>query len=543
MIRKRLTSLIITLTMVFSFLIPITTVFALTPDEIIEREAPNGVITFSSLRPKDYKEAEFMALSDWYFRDSADSYGNYKVGFEWKLIGQDDEGEYLYSLDEGIITVYDDTNGYDVKKTKNVKVNYLEGNKKVLAEVKESMKVFDKIIIEEDDYVRNGYRINDLALINFYYYNKKEDVERDNKLGSIIKYSPGFIKDTEGKNFKYTIDCRAGDGTSLELWEICFGGLAVYHDNIAYAMHDIGEVEEHTVFVDNSVEDTPEATIKAIKDRVKKYIGVDIEIKYQGTIDELRQKVYNDAVLEFNEALSNGIHYGSDTTTADSFAQDAVDHLFYDDIRKESETDGRYYKTTLNGTDIYFLVVRTDISKVEIPSFLGKDILTDISVSAGTTSIPLDTSVSAKELTDGDEYNKIKKALGNNANFKTYDIKLFSDNSNSYITKLNDDEFEVRMPIPEGFKGKQVKVYYVDSKGNIEDHIAKVDGEYLVFKTNHFSAYSIVNLDQNEEVVEEIKDDIKNPQTYDGLMNWIVLSIISAIGIVGIITYRKKQNI
>ena len=40
---------------------------------------------------------------------------------------------------------------------------------------------------------------------------------------------------------------------------------------------------------------------------------------------------------------------------------------------------------------------------------------------------------------------------------------MFSDNSNSYITKLNDDEFEVRMPIPEGFKGKQVKVYYVDS--------------------------------------------------------------------------------
>ena len=47
----------------------------------------------------------------------------------------------------------------------------------------------------------------------------------------------------------------------------------------------------------------------------------------------------------------------------------------------------------------------------------------------------------------------------------------------------------VRIPIPDGSSGSELKVYYRDENGKLTDMKAVVSGNYIVFVTNHFSEY------------------------------------------------------
>lgn len=45
---------------------------------------------------------------------------------------------------------------------------------------------------------------------------------------------------------------------------------------------------------------------------------------------------------------------------------------------------------------------------------------------------------------------------------KTYDIELYSPSLQEKITQLDDGNFQVRIPIPDEFKDKDLVVYYID---------------------------------------------------------------------------------
>ena len=51
-----------------------------------------------------------------------------------------------------------------------------------------------------------------------------------------------------------------------------------------------------------------------------------------------------------------------------------------------------------------------------------------------------------------------------------FDLNLYSDSLGKYITKLDDGKFEVRIPVPDNFKGKNLTVYYVDENGILHMH-------------------------------------------------------------------------
>ena len=57
--------------------------------------------------------------------------------------------------------------------------------------------------------------------------------------------------------------------------------------------------------------------------------------------------------------------------------------------------------------------------------------------------------------------------------------------------ELEDGSFEVRIPLSEKLKGKDLVAYYVDNNGNKEEHEVTIKDGYAVFNTNHFSTYTL----------------------------------------------------
>lgn len=57
--------------------------------------------------------------------------------------------------------------------------------------------------------------------------------------------------------------------------------------------------------------------------------------------------------------------------------------------------------------------------------------------------------------------------------------------------ELEDGSFEVRIPLSEKLKGKDLVSYYVDDNGNKEEHEVTIKEGYAVFNTNHFSTYTL----------------------------------------------------
>ncbi len=118
-------------------------------------------------------------------------------------------------------------------------------------------------------------------------------------------------------------------------------------------------------------------------------------------------------------------------------------------------------------------------------------------------------------------------------------MSYFDKNLNKRVVttvKINDTKMKIRIALPEDLKGysKYEVVYILD--GEIKETIeAKVENGYIVFETSHLSHYGIVAIEENNNIV--------NPKTNDDIVMYFISSIISLVGVTGVlIYYRKKQN-
>ena len=168
------------------------------------------------------------------------------------------------------------------------------------------------------------------------------------------------------------------------------------------------------------------------------------------------------------------------------------------------------------------------------PSYKTSDIKTNITITSTDNTLPLDTLIQVKELTSGEEYDKIIKIL-NTTNNDMFDLKLFSNSTNKYITKLNDGSFEVRIPIKDELKDKDLVVFYVNDNGEKEEYEVKVENGEAVFNTNHFSIYTLA---ERTSTIQEIE----NPQTGDKIITYILIGFISMIALIGCTLYLKKNH-
>ena len=79
-------------------------------------------------------------------------------------------------------------------------------------------------------------------------------------------------------------------------------------------------------------------------------------------------------------------------------------------------------------------------------------------------------------------------------------------------------------------KNLNLKAYYIKDNGEIEQHDVIVEGNYLVFETNHFSTYIIGG------------NAIKNPATSDSFVKLSIAFFISLFGLITTFIYVKKVD-
>lgn len=368
--------------------------------------------------------------------------------------------------------------------------------------------VYDEKIEEEIDNLTKElgskaiFKLKDFELINLWLNG-----------GSSINYSDEYKKIVAYKNFY--LDIRAGSDDSLTTES--FGiGYYTYDGTLYKAINELGTKGYNILYVDSNVSN--DKLLETIQNRIDNYIGKGKMTIYASDYDV--DTYYNEKKSELNQ------YYEPEN----EFYKEEMKEL---EELKNTSSDGKIYVAKIDNNE-YRFVIGKNTEKMYTPKLITSDFKTNITISTDkTNTIPLDTMINIKELTSGEEYNKILKIL-NITNNEMFDISLFSNSIKDYITKLKDGSFEVKIPITEKFKDKELVVYYVDDEGKITDYPVTIEDEYAIFNTNHFSIYTLAE----KTIIEE-----KNPNTGDNILVYIVLGGVALLGIITCaVVYLKKKK-
>lgn len=369
---------------------------------------------------------------------------------------------------------------------------------------------------------RPWFNVSDLELVNYWTYRNP-----DSEIDSLANYS-GELKSILGNsNFLYTIEVRGGSDDVFYTERIGSAKL-IHNGKVYFATTMIGARAEHAIYVSESTADTKDALIAAAQKRIDDYIGENV-VKITAA-DETVTEYYEKELANYDIELAIAQRELAEAQ-AMLDAEMAKDPLLWDyDIISqcqfkimECENEIQYipqYKQGFfdifqEGGDLHFLkdaagdfffnvevigtgetykfVIIKDDTKLTVPSYSTVDLNTNVSVSTGSTSVPLDTIIEVNKLTEGTDYDRIIEILDIEEN-ETFDIKLHSGSLDEYVTKLENGKFEVKIPVPEKFKGKKnLIIYYVDKNNTPIPYTVTIDEEenYVSFLTDHFSIYTL----------------------------------------------------
>lgn len=420
-----------------------------------------------------------------------------------------------------------DGNNYQYRKEINIIYNYDVETKKVIQGYVDNLP-------ENID----SYEVKDMELINWWV--------NSGEIDTLVNYSGELKQYLNHKNF--SIDARMGDDAPLYTFAEGFG-LFKYND-VVYAIKPHLSVEtNHIIYVPETTGDTKEELMAAVNKRIENYIGKGkATITYGGnTMYELTINYYDKMISDFQRQLEeelskpveeqNQDNLMSLSGTLENFKNDKQDYIDNYDPNEELDENlakgvgNHFFILTIGERKYNFVVVKSDEDMV-VPTYKTSDIGTDVSISSSSSSIPLDTLIQANKLTSGSTYDDLMKLL-NVTNSETFDLKLYSNTLEDYITKLDNGTFEVRIPLSEKLKDEDLIVYYVDKNNEIEEHEVKKEDGYAVFMTNHFSIYTLAETSGNSEIT--------NPPTYDGITIYYILGGISLLGLIIVGLYTKKK--
>jgi len=445
-------------------------------EEILNKIAPDGVITLNVEKPDDADKAYFflsevvrnMAKTDKYYIE----------------IAFPSEGDF--DPENGVISFYKPTGQWITDK--RVKVAYKESDKSAGAKVAPIIKKITERSKDETD-EKNSFILDDLYLIN-YLNSLKDGINSEMSLN----FSKELIDLTNGSNIAYKFDTRMGS-SSAGLWFYLGGWGFVYYNGEPIDGAKIGITRSHVLYVPSDTKDTEEARIAAALKRIKDYLGTTdgIKIEVGGTLESTGSEEY---------------------------------HWNYYDLIDETTSGKNYYNITINGKTYKFAICKKDAEELENPIYIASDLMSNISIKSDSSELPLDTAITVKSVTS----DEIEKVLGTSV-YAAYDISLYSNAKQVNITKLENGNFVVSIPVPENLKGKEITVYYINSKGEKEEHIATVKDGIASFETDHFSTYVLT-----EKLAEE------NPKTFDGIISSILVGTFSLIGLISATIYLKKKK-
>lgn len=171
------------------------------------------------------------------------------------------------------------------------------------------------------------------------------------------------------------------------------------------------------------------------------------------------------------------------------------------------------------------------LNRVGLISTMDKK--TGIFLNSKSSNIPLDATLKVDGIELNEDEMKKLEELGYSS-IKGYNFSLYSEILDKYISKFNNGT-DIYIPLNKSFDLDNVKIIYLsDNMNDVEYYdVEKVyvnNKSYLKFSTTHFSNYIIAN------------ENVENPDTYDGILGWCALLIITISGIFGILLYVKKYN-
>ena len=154
---------------------------------------------------------------------------------------------------------------------------------------------------------------------------------------------------------------------------------------------------------------------------------------------------------------------------------------------------------------------------------------------------------------------KTKTTIEKQTEGKIFDLanKVFKDKANKYViyeinAKAGEYNIEpngvvkVQIKVPKEYKN--LVVYYIDEKGNLEKIETKVDDAYAVVDLSHFSTYAIIDEEKKVEtgIGSVISEDapkenvVENPNT--GLIGASGLLLIAIGGTALYLNLKKKSK-
>lgn len=445
------------------------------------------------------------------------------LGVLWELLFSSEGNEKDY----GISNIAEDLSSFDLAINKwksDVEIHTVQTYFNYDKEVKTKLQGF----IDNFPKDKKFFLVKDLELINYWINNVENDDSEHLDLFS------GELKAAiNNNNIKYYVDNRAGMYSPFKIERI---GMAMFtmNDIIYYTDETLGTQAEYIIYVPDETGNTKEAMIAAAQKRINEYLGDSSKVKatvsYAGTVlDIWVDRMYEYTKYEWSEWEPN--------LTVDEWKMGYMPA--YNDFGKDvlemngvSENDPVYALTVKVGNKEgkFDFLIKKDSSKMITPSYKTVDMKTEVEVSSDDTSIPLDTTIAVKNVKN----DTIKKALGTDV-YAAYDITLHSAAKGENITKIDDGEFVVSIPVPENLKdidSENLTAYYINEKGERKEHKVEINKDgMLVFVTNHFSTYVLA-----EKVPETIKN---NPATSDNILASVATLIVSMTCAVVSVKCRK----
>lgn len=439
----------------------------------------------SMLKDGKVKVASVDPLDDSMFAETAITAALSKYDTDkYRIVGG------CYEKNKCMVNISDKVKTYR-EKTYETNFEFATPNAKIKNRLDGYAKTF---VVDNQNIEEHLFLMEDLETIN-YKYAFPSFGEWIDSINAIINYSSEFQNKIGYMNIGTKLDVRAG--WDDQFTSGCFGFLNLLFDGVIYSYVDVTGVKQNNVlYVPDETENTRDAYIKAALDRVNKYIPkASVKIEYAGQIADIN---------DFGELSLNNIV----------------------DVNK---TLGEYYKVTIGEEEYYYFIAK-DSSKMRTPVMNTVDALTDISIKTDSSEVPLDSKINTVVIdANSDEYKEFLKKVNIN-NGLVVDLKLFSDSINKNISKLENGVFKVYVPLNDELRKLDLTAYYVKDNGEIEKHDVKIEGDYLVFETDHFSTYVIGG------------NKLENPATLDNISTWIITTSVSLLGLAGVVLYKRKFN-
>lgn len=400
-----------------------------------------------------------------------------------------------------------------------------------------------------DDILKNipqggkQFYIEDVHMLKWILDEMELDKVDDQNMGiNPIKYSKEFNSFIGYNNFFF--EPRMGDDTMYA--NFAEGTSQFKYNGTIYGYGHMATRVNHVLYVSNNETDI----IGALKTRLSKYFNIEkIEKDNDVTIDDLIDDYLEQFREDYNlcvqkkaleqelatltdqeeinakqNQINNLNYYGPEDLDEQYASADEYLEAMRDEITDVNSIDAmwnirsKFNDDNLNVYVVYFSDYKDDDDKpIGVPVFVlrdsskvfnddlevkTRDAKSGVTISNVGTSkkLPFDTLIQVSKLTSGTDYNKVVSAieslLNNKDAIEMFDLKLFSNALENYVTKLDDGSFKVKIPVSDKLKNAPSLIaYYVDENNKVKEYpvtFEVIDNvRYAVFTTDHFSIYTL----------------------------------------------------